>query len=76
MERYPFLCIYQEFFRSLRLKNILLPVLIAKLLFLWVLFHYLYDNPYKASPRNAPSAIAEKLKLHPSLPTKEDYGSR
>jgi hypothetical protein len=58
------------------MKNILVPVLIAKLLFLWALFHYLYENPYKTSPRDAPAAIAEKLKLHPSLPTKEDYGSR
>lgn len=53
---------YRDFFSSIQLKNSLVAVLFVKFFILWVLFHYLYENPYKASPHNAPSAIAEKLK--------------
>jgi hypothetical protein len=53
---------YRDIFASLRFKNALVPVLFIKLILLWAMFHYLYQNPYKASPHNAPSAIAEKLK--------------
>jgi len=53
---------YSDIFASLRFKNVLVPVLFIKLILLWAMFHYLYQNPYKASPHNVPSAIAEKLK--------------
>lgn len=53
---------YCDFFSSLRFKNSLVTVLVIKLALLWAIFYFLYDNPYKATPHNAPSAIAEKLK--------------
>lgn len=53
---------YRDFFAALRFKNSLVTVLFIKLILLWVMFYFLYDNPYKATPHNAPSAIAEKLK--------------
>jgi hypothetical protein len=53
---------YRDFFSSLRFKNSLVSVLVIKLALLWAIFYFFYDNPYKASPHNAPSAIAEKLK--------------
>lgn len=57
-----FVAMYRDFFASLKLKNSLFAVLVIKLFLIWAMFHYFYDNPYKSSPHNAPSAIAEKLK--------------
>lgn len=53
---------YREFLGALRLKNSLFTVLIIKLLLIGSLFYFLYDNVYKSSPSDAPSAIAETLK--------------
>ena len=58
----PFLKMYRDFFATLRFKNTIVSVLVVKLILLWAMFHYLYENPYKSSPDTAPSAIAEKLK--------------
>jgi hypothetical protein len=62
MNLYPVVQMYRDFFGSISLKNSIVVVLFVKLFILWALFHYFYENPYKASPHNAPSAIAEKLK--------------
>ncbi|MDD2839472.1 MAG: hypothetical protein AB7U44_11250 [Sulfuricurvum sp.] len=61
MKRYGIFQMYYDFFANLRLKNSLVAVFALKLLFIWALFHFLYDDPYKTSPQTAPSAIAEKL---------------
>ncbi|MGD9655067.1 MAG: hypothetical protein AB7U44_07710 [Sulfuricurvum sp.] len=63
MKRYGIFQMYRDFFTNLRLKNGLILVFALKLLFIWALFHFLYDDPYKTSPQTAPSAIAEKLSL-------------
>lgn len=63
MKRYGIFQMYHDFFANLRLKNTLVLVFALKLLFIWALFHFLYDDPYKTSPQTASSAIAEKLSL-------------
>ncbi|HZF70868.1 hypothetical protein [Sulfuricurvum sp.] len=63
MKRYGIFQMYHDFLANLRLKNSLVLVFAFKLLFIWVLFYFLYDDPYKTSPQTASSAIAEKLSL-------------
>lgn len=57
-----YLAMYRDFFASLSLKKPLFIVLIIKILLIFALFQYFYNNPYKDSPSTAPSAIAETLK--------------
>lgn len=71
MSLYPLLQMYREFVGTLRFKNALVSVFVIKLVLLWALFHYLYDNPYKQSPLSAPSAIAEQLTSHTTSTLKE-----